>query len=161
MLQEFGSEDVVSLAVSLSLLGSFVCFLKILIDANLQAWRNIWKDKDLAVTAGRDKKRRGGGGKVTRITEQELLGNAWFGWPCGILAMLIRRHKIRKWNFLLCYCSRALTGVCVTLVSLLLYLVPALPQIVGHWDSAKDLVFSGLQNLVLLHRRMKQSLYSV
>ena len=57
MLQEFGSEDVVSLAVSLSLLGSFV---KILIDANLQAWRNIWKDKDLAVTAGRDKKRRGG-----------------------------------------------------------------------------------------------------
>ena len=144
MLQEFGSEDVVSLAVSLSLLGSFVCFLKILIDANLRAWRNIWKDKDLAVAAGRDKKRRGGGGggggKVTRISEQELLGNAWFGWPCGILAMLIRRHKIRKWNFLLCYCSRALTGVCVTLASLLLYLVLALPQIVGHWDSAKDLV---------------------
>ena len=139
MLQEFGSEDVVSLAVSLSLLGSFVCFLKILIDANLRAWR---EDKDLAVTAGRDKKRQGGGGggKVTRISEQELLGNAWFGWPCGILAMLIRRHKIRKWNFLLCYCSRALTGVCVTLASLLLYLVLALPQIVGHLDSAKDLV---------------------
>ena len=139
MLQEFGSEDVVSLAVSLSLLGSFVCFLKILIDANLRAWR---EDKDLAVAAGRDKKRQGGGGggKVTRISEQELLGNAWFGWPCGILAMLIRRHKIRKWNFLLCYCSRALTGVCVTLASLLLYLVLALPQIVGHWDPAKDLV---------------------
>ena len=102
MLQEFGSEDVVSLAVSLSLLGSFVCFIKILIDANLRAWRNIWKDKDLAVTAGRDKKRRGGaggGGKVTRISEQELLGNAWFGWPCGILAMLIRRHKIRNGTF--------------------------------------------------------------
>ena len=144
MLQEFGSEDVVSLAVSLSLLGSFVCFLKILIDANLRAWRERGReDKDLAVTAGRDKKRQGGGGrggKVTRISEQELLGNAWFGWPCGILAMLIRRHKIRKWNFLLCYCSRALTGVCVTLASLLLYLVLALPQIVGHWDSAKDLV---------------------
>ena len=79
MLQKFGSEDVVSLAVSLSLLGSFVCFIKILIDANLRAWRNIWKDKDLAVAAGRDKKRRGGaggGGKVTRISEQELLGNA-------------------------------------------------------------------------------------
>ena len=81
MLQEFGSEDVVSLAVSLSLLGSFVCFLKILIDANLRAWRERGReDKDLAVTAGRDKKRQGGGGggggKVTRISEQELLGNA-------------------------------------------------------------------------------------
>ena len=43
----------------------------------------------------RDKKRQGGGGgKVARISEQELLGKAWFGWPCGILAMLIRRQKI-------------------------------------------------------------------
>ena len=58
------------------------------------------------MAAGRDKKRQGGGGgggggggKVTRISEQELLGNAWFGWPCGILAMLIRRHKIRNGTF--------------------------------------------------------------
>ena len=53
------------------------------------------------MTAGRDKKRqRGGGGgggrKVTRISEQELLGNAWFGWPCGILANVDQKTQDQK-----------------------------------------------------------------
>ena len=45
MLEQFTTEDVISLAFSLSLLGSFLCFLKFLKDANLRAWSNICKDK--------------------------------------------------------------------------------------------------------------------
>ena len=38
MLQEYNTEDAISLTIALSLLASF---LKILIDANLNAWSNV------------------------------------------------------------------------------------------------------------------------
>ena len=124
MLQEFSTEDVISLTISLSLLGSFLCFLKFLIDANQRAWSNICKDKALA-----PKK------KVTRIPEAELLRNAWFGGLWGLLAMVVKRHKVRKLGFVTGYMCRS-----VCLLVLLLYLVLALPHIVTHWSSAKDLM---------------------
>ena len=129
MLQEFSTEDVISLAISLSLLGSFLCFLKFLIDANRRAWSNICKDKALA-----PKK------KVTRIPEAELLGNAWFGGPWGLLAMVVKRHKVRKLGFVSGYMCRSVTGGSVCLLVLLLHLLLALPHIVTHWSSAKDLM---------------------
>ena len=138
MLQQFTTEDVISLAFSLSLLGSFLCFIKFVTDANLRAWSNICKDKALA----REKR---GEKKARRLSERELLGNAWFGGPCGLLAMVVEWHKVRKPLFVCGYLSRSLTGAGVCLLVLLLYLVLALPHTVAHWSSAKDLMLHFLE----------------
>jgi uncharacterized membrane protein YsdA (DUF1294 family) len=134
MLQQFTTEGVISLAFSLSLLGSFLCFLKFLADANLRAWSNIRKDKALA-------RRR----RASRTPESELLGNAWFGGPCGLLAMVVEWHKVRKPLFVGGYLCRSLTGAGVCLLVFLLYLVLALPHTVAHWSSAKDLMLHFLE----------------
>ena len=138
MLEQFTTEYVISLAFYLSLLGSFLCFLKFLTDANLRAWSNICKDKAWA----REKR---GEKKARRIPERELLGNAWFGGPCGLLAMVVEWHKVRKPLFVGGYLCRSLTGACVCLLVLLLYLVLALPHTVAHWSSAKDLMLHFLE----------------
>ena len=92
--------------------------MKILTDANLDAWTKISRDKELAkeVKRKKDEKRRGGKVRIPqRISERELLSTAWFGGPCGLVAMFV---KIRKPMFLLGYCCRCIAGVCLVCVAL-------------------------------------------
>ena len=139
MLQEYNTEDAISLTIALSLLA---CFLKTLIDANLNAWSNVARDKAIAKENDREYENKKGKKKgcKNRLSERELLSNAWFGGPCGLLAPVVKWHKVRKPMFLLGYCCRCCTGVCVSLLALLVYLVLGLPRIVFHWSSAKDVM---------------------
>ena len=112
----------------------FLYFMKILItDANLDAWTKISQDKELAkeVKRKKDQKRRGGNVRIPqRISERELLSTAWFGGPCGLVAMFVKRHKIRKPMFLLGYCCRCIAGVCLVCVALFLTL-----SLMSYWAS--------------------------
>ena len=127
MLEKYATEEIIYLAFFTSLLLSFLCFLKCLTD-NRKAWSNIRRDKALAI---KDK---------FRISEAELLGNAWFGGLCGLLAMVIVWHKVKKPSFVCGYLCRTLIGATVCLLVLLLYAVLALPPIVSHWSSARNFV---------------------
>ena len=82
--------------------------------------------------------------KSRRISERELLGNALFGGPCGLLAMVVEWHKVKP-LFVGGYLCRSQTGAGVCLLVLLLYLVLALPHTVAHWSSAKDLMLHFLE----------------
>lgn len=134
MLQIHITEDVITLITALSLLGSFVCFVTILIKANLNAWSNITKDKAMAE---KDKKK---GERKHRIPERELLRDAWFGGTCGIVALVWKWHKVRKPWFLLRYCFHCSIGVMITMTALFLYLVLGLSHIVFYWTPSKDVL---------------------
>ena len=139
MLQEYNTEDAISLTIALSLLASF---LKILIDANLNAWSNVAREKAIAEENDREHENKKGkkkGGK-NRISERGMPGLV-VRVDCYI-ALVVKWHKVRKPMFLLCYCCRCCTGVCVSLIALLVYLVLGLPRIVFHWSSAKDVMLN-------------------
>ena len=140
MLQEYRTEDVVTLIVALNLLGSFLCFVKLLINANLNAWSNIVTDKAIAEEEDENNKGKKKRGKRMRIPEKRLWRDAWFGGTCGLVAMVWRWHKVRKPLFLLRYCCQCCIGVFITVTALFLYLVLALPHVVLYWASAKDLL---------------------
>ena len=142
MLQEYNVEDAISLSIALTLLGSFLTFVKILFDANLKAWSNLSKDKAIAIEneKGQENKKGKKKGGKNRISERELLSNAWFGGPFGLLAILLKRHKIRKPLFVLFYCCRCSMGVFISLLALFIYLLFGLPRVVLHWSSAKDIM---------------------
>ena len=119
MIHAFNTEDAMSLIVALCLEGFFLCFV---IAANLEAWTKISRDKDLAMEVERreEERRRGRNVQIPRrISERELLSTAWFGGPCGLVAMFVKRHKIRKPMFLLGYCCRCIAGVSLCLVLLI------------------------------------------
>ena len=107
------AEDAFSLFMALTLLLVLCSFLKILIYTNLKAWSNLSKDKAIAM---KNKK----WGDKNRTPERDLLSDAWFGGPLGLVAILLKRHKIRKPLFLLHYCSRCSVGVFISLPALLI-----------------------------------------
>ena len=75
-----------------------LCFL------NWKAWSNMWKDKDAAKE------------NQWRIPERELLCDALFGWPCGLMAMYMSRHKVRKPEFLILYYCCCCFGVVIYII---------------------------------------------
>ena len=93
------------LAVDFIVLCIFIC-------ANLKAWSNMWKDKDAAIA------------NHWRISERELLCDALFGWPCGLIAMRMSRHKVQKPEFLrrYRYCCRLGVVIYIIIVCLLFVL---------------------------------------
>ena len=137
MLQEYNTEDAISLVITISLLCSLLCFLKLLIDANRTAWSDLSRDKDIAEENSKVKKK---GEKRQRISENKLLCRAWFGGLGGLMAILWRWHKVRKRMFLLCYCSRCLIGVCIVMITLIVYLLLLLPRFVMHWPYGRDVM---------------------
>ena len=128
MLQKYNTEDVISLVIAASLLGSYFCFVKFLINANLKAWSIMSKDKVAAIK------------NKTRTPEKELLCDAWFGGPCGVVAMRKNRHKVRKCEFLLHYYCRCCAGVCIVVMAHVVYLIFALPHIVHYWPAARHVM---------------------
>lgn len=135
-LNDFDTKDAIVFIVTLVVL----YFVKFLIEANLNAWSKISKDKNLAKEIGKKEEKKRKGDKVhipQRISEKELKSTAWFGGPSGLLAMIVRRHKIKKPMFLLGYCCRCSAGICLVLIVLFLYLILSLPYIVFYWPSAR------------------------
>ena len=126
MLQKYNTEDVISFVIAVSLLASYLCYVKFLINANWKAWSNVSNEA---------KK------KESRIPERELLRDAWFGGPCGAVAMCKKWHKVRKCReFLLPYYCRCCVGVYIMLIAHVVYLIFALPHIVHYWPTAKHVM---------------------
>ena len=118
-----------SLIETLCCLGCILYHVKILIDANHEAWTKISLDKELAKEVKRKENEQKRGAKVQiprRISERELLSTAWLGGPSGLAAMFVKRHKTRKPMFLLCYCCRCIAGVSVCLVLIAPFLLSLL-----------------------------------
>ena len=90
------------LAVGLLLFYPF--FVIVLIIANWKAWSDMSKDKEAAPR------------RDTRIPERELLCGAWFGGPCGVIAMFMKDHKVQKPEFFYPYRRRCCFGICILLV---------------------------------------------
>ena len=126
MLPKYNTEDVISLVIAISLLASYVCFVRFLFNACRKAWSNMSKDKEAAIN------------KEWRIPEEELLHNAWFGF-CGAIAMCIKWHKVRKCEFRQTYCCRCCAGICIVVVAHVVYLVFAL-SLLHYWPATKHMI---------------------